>query len=82
MAPTLPSTAQKTAPSSEPAVSVRAVNKVFGDFHAVRDASFDLPKGRFLTILGPSGSGKTTLLRMIAALMRRPRAKSSSAANP
>ncbi|WP_377294497.1 ABC transporter ATP-binding protein [Rhizobium sp. SG2393] len=66
MAPTLPSTAQKTAPSSEPAVSVRAVNKVFGDFHAVRDASFDLPKGRFLTILGPSGSGKTTLLRMIA----------------
>ena len=48
------------------AVSVRRVSKVFGDFQAVCDASFDLPKGRFLTILGPSGSGKTTLLRMIA----------------
>jgi putative spermidine/putrescine transport system ATP-binding protein len=48
------------------AVSVKAVSKVFGDFHAVRDASFELPRGRFLTILGPSGSGKTTLLRMIA----------------
>lgn len=33
---------------------------------AVRDASFELAPGRFLTILGPSGSGKTTLLRMIA----------------
>ncbi|QRM57479.1 ABC transporter ATP-binding protein [Sinorhizobium sp. BG8] len=48
------------------AVSVKDVGMVFGDFHAVKSASFDLPKGKFLTILGPSGSGKTTLLRMIA----------------
>ncbi len=48
------------------AVSVRDVGMAFGDVHAVRNASFDLPKGKFLTILGPSGSGKTTLLRMIA----------------
>jgi putative spermidine/putrescine transport system ATP-binding protein len=45
---------------------VKDVSRVFGDFHAVRDASFDLPRGAFLTVLGPSGSGKTTLLRMIA----------------
>ncbi|MBD0415552.1 ABC transporter ATP-binding protein [Oryzicola mucosus] len=55
---------QETAAAA--AVSVKRVSKVFGDVHAVREASFDLPKGRFLTILGPSGSGKTTLLRMIA----------------
>ena len=48
------------------AVSVRDVGMAFGDVQAVRNASFDLPKGKFLTILGPSGSGKTTLLRMIA----------------
>ncbi|MEJ8476670.1 ABC transporter ATP-binding protein [Roseibium algae] len=48
------------------AVSVKNVSMVFGDVHAVDDASFDLPEGKFLTILGPSGSGKTTLLRMIA----------------
>lgn len=48
------------------AVSVKNVSMVFGDVHAVDNASFDLPKGKFLTILGPSGSGKTTLLRMIA----------------
>jgi putative spermidine/putrescine transport system ATP-binding protein len=48
------------------AVSVKDVGMRFGDVHAVRSASFDLPRGKFLTILGPSGSGKTTLLRMIA----------------
>jgi putative spermidine/putrescine transport system ATP-binding protein len=48
------------------AVSVRGVSMVYNGVHAVKDASFDLPRGRFLTILGPSGSGKSTLLRMIA----------------
>ncbi len=51
-------TTPTTTPSAEPAVSVRSVNKVFGDFHAVRDASFDLPKGKFLTILGPSAPAR------------------------
>lgn len=41
----------------------------FGDFKAVKDASFELEQGRFVTILGPSGSGKTTLLRMIAGFL-------------
>lgn len=41
----------------------------FGDFRAVKDASFELENGKFLTILGPSGSGKTTLLRMIAGFL-------------
>lgn len=41
----------------------------FGDFRAVKNASFELDNGRFLTILGPSGSGKTTLLRMIAGFL-------------
>ncbi len=59
-----------TAADEPFAVSVRDVNMVFDGVHAVRDASFDLEKGRFLTILGPSGSGKTTLLRMIAGFGR------------
>src|SRR6516225_10467619 len=32
----------------------------------VRDVSFILEPGEFLTLLGPSGSGKTTTLMMIA----------------
>jgi putative spermidine/putrescine transport system ATP-binding protein len=60
-------TTRKMQSSATPiAVSVKNVGMTFGDFQAVKDASFDLPKGKFLTILGPSGSGKTTLLRLIA----------------
>jgi iron(III) transport system ATP-binding protein len=37
---------------------------------AVNDISFDVPEGRFFTLLGPSGCGKTTTLRCIAGLER------------
>ena len=64
-------TAGATNGSAPPdmAVSVRGVSLSFSGTPAVIDASFDLAKGAFLTILGPSGSGKTTLLRMIAGFL-------------
>lgn len=55
---------------SAAAVSVRAVSMVYDGVAAVDSASFDLPAGKFLTILGPSGSGKTTLLRLIAGFQQ------------
>lgn len=42
------------------------LNKRFGAYNAVKDVSFDVPRGSFFSILGPSGCGKTTLMRMIA----------------
>lgn len=49
-------------------VSIRQVNKFFGNVRAVNDVSLDIHDGEFLVLLGPSGCGKTTLLRMIAGL--------------
>ena len=37
---------------------------------AVKNASFEVPKGSFVGIMGASGSGKTTLLNMIATIDR------------
>lgn len=37
---------------------------------AVKDLSFDLNEGDFLSIIGPSGCGKTTVLSMIAGLLK------------
>jgi NitT/TauT family transport system ATP-binding protein len=34
----------------------------------IRDLSFSVAEGEFLTIIGPSGAGKTTLLNMIAQI--------------
>ena len=49
-------------------ISVRNINKNFGDFVALGDVSVDIHSGNLTALLGPSGGGKTTLLRIIAGL--------------
>jgi multiple sugar transport system ATP-binding protein len=44
------------------------VNKLYGDFHAVKDMNIEIGDGEFMVLVGPSGCGKTTALRMIAGL--------------
>lgn len=39
-----------------------------GEIHALRDVSFRVGDGRFVSIVGPSGCGKSTLLSLIAGL--------------
>ena len=36
--------------------------------NAIKDISFDVNAGEFISIMGPSGSGKTTLMNIIACL--------------
>ena len=47
-------------------VRVEKLVKRFGEVVAVDGISFEVPKGKLLTLLGPSGCGKTTTLNMIA----------------
>ncbi|MBI4481555.1 MAG: heme ABC exporter ATP-binding protein CcmA [Acidobacteria bacterium] len=51
-------------------ILVQSVSKYFGYFPALRDITFGLDLGRFLTIFGPNGAGKTTLLKIIASLSK------------
>ena len=50
----------------QPLVSLRNLNKHYGDFAAVDNISLDIMQGEFLTFLGSSGSGKSTTLSMLA----------------
>jgi len=49
-------------------LTVHALHKHFGAFHAIKGADLDVAEGEFITLLGESGCGKTTTLRCIAGL--------------
>lgn len=45
------------------------VSKWFGNFRAVCDLDFDVPKGSIVGFLGPNGAGKSTSLRMALGVL-------------
>ena len=51
------------------AVRFDAVSKVYGEFAALRNVSFDLPAGSCTLILGDNGAGKSTVMRLAAGLI-------------
>lgn len=51
---------------SDNIIEIRNVTKTYGAKDAVKNASLNIRRGEFVTLLGPSGCGKTTTLRMIA----------------
>lgn len=50
----------------EACLEFQNVTKCFGQLEAVKDLTFKVPHGTFLSLIGPSGCGKTTTLRMLA----------------
>src|SRR5229473_2965422 len=50
-------------------IQVQALTKLYGDFVAVNDLSFDVQPGNVLGLVGPNGAGKTTTLRCLSGII-------------
>lgn len=49
-------------------ISVKNLNKSFGELHILKDINEEIKKGEKVVIVGPSGSGKSTFLRCLNLL--------------
>ena len=54
---------------TNPTISVDRLTKVYGDFNAIQDVSFDVQAGEILGFLGPNGAGKTTSMRILTGYL-------------
>ena len=55
----------------ETILSLKNLDKRFGNIHAVNNLSFDIKKGNVYGILGPNGSGKSTTLGIILNVVNK-----------
>ncbi len=55
--------------SRHAAVSIDGVFKRFGNVHAVKDISLEIPERSLCGFLGPNGAGKSTAIRMIMSII-------------
>lgn len=59
------------ADTNEPIMSLRGVDKAFGDKVIFKGLDLDLYRGETVSILGRSGTGKSVLLKMMIGLLRQ-----------
>lgn len=55
--------------NNSPSVSVKGLWVTFGDFHAVKDVTFEVMPGEIFGFLGANGAGKTTTIRVLCGLL-------------
>jgi branched-chain amino acid transport system ATP-binding protein len=55
---------------TELALSLRGVNKSFGNMQIIRGVNLDIKKGERHAIIGPNGAGKTTLFNLMSGRFR------------
>jgi ABC-2 type transport system ATP-binding protein len=51
------------------AIGAQELNKVFGNFRAVKQVNLDIKYGEVFGLLGANGAGKTTVIKMLCGLL-------------
>ncbi|MFH1470496.1 MAG: ABC transporter ATP-binding protein [Candidatus Micrarchaeota archaeon] len=58
-------------------ITVENIRKVFGDFEAVSNVSFEVKDHEIFGIAGPNGAGKSTIVKMLATILKPTSGKAS-----
>jgi len=61
----LPTEPKRKEAFAEPKIRIRDLNFYYGDFHALKSITLDIPEKKVTAFIGPSGCGKSTLLRTL-----------------
>ena len=60
--------AEKMHENGDVVISVKNLQKSFGEIHVLRGIDYEIKKGEVICVIGPSGSGKSTFLRCLNLL--------------
>ncbi len=50
-------------------IEAAGLSKYYGDFAAVRDVTFSVPRGQVTAFLGPNGAGKSTTMKLLTGYL-------------
>ncbi len=52
----------------DPIISVKGIDKKFGDFYALKNVSLDIYPGKVNVLVGENGAGKSTLMKILSGV--------------
>lgn len=66
-----PSASAATQRAGDGGAMIRAegLTRMYGEFYAVRDVTFSIPRGQLVAFLGPNGAGKSTTMKLLTGSM-------------
>ena len=56
-------------PAAKAMIEAVGISKFYGDFIAVKDVSFRIPRGEIVAFLGPNGAGKSTTMKILTGYL-------------
>ena len=62
-------TARDPVSSGEAMIEADGLAKFYGDFIAIEDVSFRVPRGEIVAFLGPNGAGKSTTMKILTGYL-------------